>query len=423
MNNAAAAQASLQTGLPSGALHAQSATPVSNPLQAWLDALADGSISGISELLLADPALATAVGPGGKAAIHLAVDKDSPALIRLLREHGASVMQRVGGTGRHALTWAVERGADEQVLRALTQQLSQSPAGVDMPDGQGQTALTLAVEANNHVRVAHLARLGASLWAADGRGETPLRLAIRRGDPALLAVLRDAAENNRKAQLEFLRTAANEGQGALFLSLWVAFPQPAHEGRSTTDWLLQVAVTAGCAIAVEQVLAKLLSSGWSCSDRHPQLLATAARIHGRDIIELLLDHTAPAPEALRAGLAEAVQWLRGEAMDVLVARMDEPEIECGRLLAAAPNDAAVRMLLGRGAGGSANAARVFEASRTMAARGDALSLEALLQSESGLLFDAGQLGAIEAAARHAAALAHEPREFNAVFALLERLRG
>ncbi|MEO5669326.1 MAG: ankyrin repeat domain-containing protein [Ramlibacter sp.] len=499
MNNAAAAKASHPGAYLAESVPAQAATQAEgaaasmpSPLQAWFQAVADGAISDISALLQVDPKLVHAAGPDGRAAIHVAVDEGSPALIRLLRAHGALATQRVvdtasvapgqvGAGGCSALTAAVEKGADEQVLRALVEPtVSQPAAGIDTPDGRGHTALTLAIQASNTHRTACLIRLGASLWAADGNSRTPLRLAIRQNDSAMIEMLRNAAAATRKAQLEFLRAAANEGQATLFLSLWKAFPQPPTESRSVNDWLLQVTVTIGCEAAVKDVLAKgtgvnargamiefladrggaalmaelmnedhssipadrravaleraiargdraclelMLSHGWTCPARQADLLGTAVRTQGREIIDLLLDYMSPTPDTIRAALAEAVQWSREEALDRLLARTSEPEIECGGLLAGAPSGAAVRMLLQHGAGGSANAEKVFGAARVMATRGHAFLLEEVFKSESANSFSGEQLGAIEAAARQAAALSNDPREFNAVFALLERIRG
>ncbi|MES3002303.1 MAG: hypothetical protein V4787_16560 [Pseudomonadota bacterium] len=432
------------------------------PSRAWLETLAEASIDEVSAALVVNPHFIHATGPDGRAAIHIAAERGAPALIRLLRAHGAVVTQRIappapnipathGGVGRNALTLAVEKGCDEHVLRALVEPLEGRPAaGIDESDGLGRSPLTLSVESRDTQRVACLVAAGANPLVADARSLTPVRLAIRLRDAGVVDALRVLAVNHRKVQLELLRAAANEGQAALFLSLWTSFPPAAKDSRKVNDWLLQVAVSINCEGPVQDVLAKgvgaqaRLSMIGLAADRGStgmlrllftgndapippaaqlRLIGIAIRKGGREMVEVFLEHMALAPSTLRSALSEALQWALEEPFDQLLARAEDPAGECAALLLDAPGVPAVRLLLQRGAGRACYEARLFDAAIAMARRGDAGVLKELLDSESGQALGAAQLGAIDAAAQQAAALSVEPREFRAVLALIANARG
>jgi hypothetical protein len=122
-------------------------------------------------------------------------------------------------------------------------------------------------------------------------------------------------------------------------------------------------------------------------------------------------------------LSEALQWALEEPLDRLLARAPDPAGECVALLPDVPSVAAVRLLLQRGAGRQCYEAPLLDAAIAMARRGDAGVLKELLDSECGQAFSAAQLGAIDAAARQAAALSGEPGPFRAVLALIAQARG
>jgi ankyrin repeat protein len=110
--------------------------------------------------------------PSGRTALHLALEYNTPEVVMLLLEHGAAV-DRFGWERETPLLLAVRYN-----LRDLIEELAESSLGkttlyegkqvqiIDLPDIQGHTPLSLALQMNNSSLVIYLMGLNVSLNSA-----------------------------------------------------------------------------------------------------------------------------------------------------------------------------------------------------------------------------------------------------------------
>ncbi|KAK3255287.1 hypothetical protein CYMTET_35523, partial [Cymbomonas tetramitiformis] len=150
----------------------------------------------------------------GRSALTMALAGGKEAAARALLEAGAGVN---AGTGRRPLHAAAERGTVEMV-----RELVEKGADVDAEDGEGRTALTVALEhdldedldeedaGGNEAAARALLEAGAGVNA--GTGRRPLHAAAEKGMVKVLSVLLE-----KGAEVD-----AEDGEGRTALALALA---------------------------------------------------------------------------------------------------------------------------------------------------------------------------------------------------------
>ena len=129
---------------------------------------------------------------------------------------GAS--QSVRAAGADAPLLAAVKAGNSDAVRALLEH----PAGVNMPEADGTTALHLAVEDDNRELVQMLLRAGADVKASNRYGVTPLSLAALNGDSVIVEALLTAGADPEARLAEsqtVLMTAARVGNLAVIEAL------------------------------------------------------------------------------------------------------------------------------------------------------------------------------------------------------------
>ena len=155
--------------------------------------------------------------------LHLAVEVNSPEIIRLLLDHGANPNAQVSASGGIAagttpLLVAVLRGKQE-----IAQLLLAHKADPSLPDGEGKTPLHRAVLEDRKDLVELLLANHAEVNRQDQSGKTPLGYAVGLPETGIAAALLDAKANpnlkdNRGQTPLFYATQGREEMVELLLA-------------------------------------------------------------------------------------------------------------------------------------------------------------------------------------------------------------
>ncbi|VGO22498.1 ankyrin repeat domain-containing protein [Pontiella sulfatireligans] len=136
----------------------------------------------VTGLLLQKGAKVNHVDETGEAPLHLAIGRQSKAVVRLLLEYGAYA-NRHDGEGNDSLSMAVKSGLEVVDLLLV------HGANPDFADRAGETALHHAAKADNLAAAQALIAAGADATRVSMQGWTPLHEAAMNGSLLVAAVL------------------------------------------------------------------------------------------------------------------------------------------------------------------------------------------------------------------------------------------
>ena len=156
----------------------------------------------------------------GSTALHIAATYDNTAIVKVLLEHGAdfTLEDKQSQTPLHR---AAQEGC-AGIIEAILEVLEDKESAMTTEDGDGNTPLTLAVEAGNSEAVQVFmssADCQTFINTPNKQGECPVHYAARSGDKATMETLLDSGANinskNANNQTALYLAAAGETENNL----------------------------------------------------------------------------------------------------------------------------------------------------------------------------------------------------------------